>query len=90
MTDPRFRFNDLPPMTDAAMKQLADDVGVLSGSRPSFDDPKPVLDKRIMQTIYLRPSIKAKIDRALGKLSRSEWIEKAVLAALNHRGNNRG
>lgn len=48
----------------------------------SFDDPKPAPDKRKMQQIFLRPSLKDEIDRIRGKASRSEWIERAIYAAL--------
>ncbi len=50
--------------------------------RLSFDDPKPPEDKRKMQTIFLRPTLKAAIDQRRGKLSRSDWIERAIRAAL--------
>lgn len=49
---------------------------------PSFNDPKPPSDRRQMQQIFLRPSIKAEIDQRRGNLTRSVWIERAVLAAI--------
>lgn len=49
----------------------------------SFDDPKPPLDKRKQLQIFLRPTIKDRIDALRGELSRSAWIEKAVLAYLD-------
>lgn len=52
----------------------------------SFDDPKPVVEKRKMQQIFLRPSLKAEIDRVRGKVPRSEWIERAIYAALKREG----
>lgn len=48
----------------------------------SFDDPKPQAEKRKMQLIYLLPSLRDEIDAKRGKLSRSEWIERAIKAAL--------
>ena len=48
----------------------------------SFDDPKPAPDTRRQQFIFLRPSIKAEIDKVRGKMSRSEWIKRAVLREL--------
>lgn len=50
----------------------------------NFDDPKPESDKRKQQLIYLRPSLKEKIDRAraVRQESRSVWIERAVFALL--------
>ena len=48
----------------------------------NFDDPKPPPDTRIMQMIYLRPSLKERIDLARGALSRSAWIEEAIRAKL--------
>jgi hypothetical protein len=48
----------------------------------NFDDPKPPQDTRIMQMIYLRPSLKERIDLARGALSRSAWIEEAIRAKL--------
>ena len=50
----------------------------------SFDDPKPANEKRKQQLIYLLPSIKAEIEkrRATAGQSRSEWIERAIKAAL--------
>jgi len=50
--------------------------------RLSFDDPKPPREVRKMQTIFLLPSLKREIDRRRGRLSRSEWIERAILAQL--------
>lgn len=47
----------------------------------SFDDPKPD-DTRKMQQISLRPSLKTRIDNTRGRLSRSEWIERAVIFYL--------
>jgi len=52
----------------------------------SFDDPKPALEKRKMQQIFLRPSLKDEIEKVRGKLSRSEWIERAIYAALRREG----
>lgn len=52
----------------------------------SFDDPKPVPEKRKMQLIYLRPSLRAEIEKVRGKVSRSEWIERAVCAQLKREG----
>lgn len=49
---------------------------------PSFDDPAPARDTRKMLTIYLRPSLKIEIDRARGKLTRSEWFELAIVEKL--------
>jgi hypothetical protein len=49
---------------------------------PSFDDPKPPREKRKQQLIFLLPSVKARIDAVRGKVSRSEWIEIAVLEKL--------
>jgi metal-responsive CopG/Arc/MetJ family transcriptional regulator len=49
-----------------------------------FDDPKPPAEKRKQQLIYLLPSLKAEIEKrriAAGQ-SRSEWIERAIRAAL--------
>ena len=48
----------------------------------SFDDPKPPAEKRKQQLIYLLPSIKEQIDHLRGKLTRSAWIERAVLEAI--------
>ena len=48
----------------------------------NFDDPKPASDRRVQQLIYLRPSLKEQIDNRRGKLSRSEWIERAVAVFL--------
>lgn len=45
----------------------------------SLDDPKPKPDTRKYQIIYLRPSLKDKIDKQRGARSRSEWIEDAIL-----------
>jgi len=44
------------------------------------DDPTPSPDKRKQLIIYLRPSLKEKIDklRADRQESRSVWIERAV------------
>lgn len=53
----------------------------MSDRKLSFDDDKP-RDKRVMQTIYLAPSLKAEIDRLRGKITRSEWIERAIVAKL--------
>lgn len=52
----------------------------------SFDDPKPDPDTRKMQLIYLRPSLKAEIEKVRGALSRSQWIERAVQAQLRREG----
>lgn len=49
----------------------------------SFDDPKPAREKRMMQQIFLLPSVKRRIDAVRGKVSRSEWIEIVVLKELN-------
>lgn len=49
--------------------------------RLSFDDPKPD-DKRRMQQIFLRPSLREEIEQRRGKLSRSAWIERAIYAQL--------
>lgn len=57
-----------------------DPTAVGDGSAParlSFDDPKPD-DKRKMQQIFLRPSLRAEIENRRGKLSRSAWIELAI------------
>lgn len=35
-----------------------------------------------MQQIFLLPSVKGRIDAVRGKVSRSEWIERAVLEVL--------
>lgn len=51
----------------------------------SFDDPKPPKDKRKMQQIFLRPSLREEIDKRRGEVSRSEWIERAIQAALRRR-----
>lgn len=48
----------------------------------SFDDPKPPREKRVMQQIFLLPSLKQRIDAVRGKVSRSEWIERAAITAL--------
>lgn len=48
----------------------------------SFDDPKPSKDTRKQVLVFIRPSVKDRIDEARGKLSRSEWIERAVLEKL--------
>ena len=47
------------------------------------DDPKPD-DKRKQQLIYLRPSLKDRIDqqRAIRQESRSVWIERAIQLLL--------
>ncbi len=49
--------------------------------RLSFDDPKPD-DKRKMQQIFLRPSLREEIEKRRGKLSRSAWIERAIYAQI--------
>jgi hypothetical protein len=51
----------------------------------NFDDPKPESDKRKQQLIYLRPSLKARIDahRAVRQESRSVLIERAVMLLLS-------
>lgn len=51
---------------------------------PSFDDPKPIQEKRKQQIIYLLPSLKAEIDKRRfdAGQSRSEWIERVIRAAL--------
>jgi hypothetical protein len=48
----------------------------------NFDDPQPPSDKRVMQLIYLRPSLKDRIDNERGRQSRSEWIEGAIKLRL--------
>jgi hypothetical protein len=48
----------------------------------NFDDPKPAPDKRVQQLIYLRPSLKDRIDAVRGRVSRSEWIERACVVWL--------
>lgn len=48
----------------------------------SFDDPKPPPDTRKMQLITLRPSLKAEIEKRRGKLSRSAWIERAIVEKI--------
>lgn len=48
----------------------------------NFDDPKPPSDKRKQLLIYVRPSLKAEMDRLRGNLSRSLWIERTITAAL--------
>jgi hypothetical protein len=48
----------------------------------TFDDPKPPPDTRKPQLIYPRPSLRDRIDRQRGRLTRSEWIERAVMAHL--------
>jgi Ribbon-helix-helix protein, copG family len=54
----------------------------------SFDDQKPIPEKRKQQLIYLLPSVKAEIDRrrAVAGQSRSEWIERALLRDLKAKG----
>lgn len=49
-----------------------------------FDDPKPTPDKRKQQLIYLRPSLRERIDaqRTIRQESRSVWIERAIMAQL--------
>lgn len=55
----------------------------------SFDDSKPVPERRVMQIIYLLPSLKDSIDRMRPKrVSRSEWIEKAVQERLAREKSN--
>lgn len=49
----------------------------------NFDDPKPTREVRKQQLITLLPSLKASIDQRRGRLSRSEWIERAIVAALD-------
>jgi hypothetical protein len=48
----------------------------------NFDDPKPPPDTRVQQIIFLRPSLKAEIDKRRGAQTRSAWIELAIRAAL--------
>lgn len=48
----------------------------------SFDDPKPVIERRQQVIVFITPSIKARIDAIRGKLPRSHWIEKAILQQL--------
>lgn len=49
----------------------------------SFDDPKPPQDKRKQLQIFIRPTIKDRIDALRGEMSRSAWIEKAIRAYLD-------
>ena len=51
------------------------------GARLSFDDDRPD-DKRKMQQIFLRPSLRTEIDKRRGNLSRSSWIERAIFHYL--------
>jgi hypothetical protein len=46
----------------------------------NFDDPRPVPEKRSQQMIYLKPSLRQRIDmeRASTRESRSAWIERAI------------
>lgn len=44
----------------------------------NFDEPKPSPDTRKMQQITLRPSLREEIERRRGKITRSEWIERAI------------
>lgn len=48
----------------------------------NFDDPKPRPDNRKQQLIFLRPSLRVRIEAVRGDMSRSAWIERAILAAL--------
>lgn len=48
----------------------------------SFDDPKPIPERRKSETVFIAPSIKARIDTIRGKLPRSHWIERAILKQL--------
>lgn len=48
----------------------------------NFDDPKPAREKRKMQQIFILPSVRDRVDRIRGKVSRSVWIEQAILAHL--------
>lgn len=57
----------------------------MSDTKLSFDDPKPEKDTRRMQQISLRPSLKTKIDNERGRMSRSEWIERAIIFYLRER-----
>lgn len=66
-------------MTAAADRVTGGDETV--EARLSFDDPKPD-DKRKMQQIFLRPSLRAEIENRRGKLSRSAWIERAIFHYL--------
>jgi hypothetical protein len=45
----------------------------------NVDDPTPAKERRKMLTIYIGPSVKAEVDRLRGKLTVSEWIERAIL-----------
>lgn len=54
----------------------------------NFDDPKPEPDTRKMQTIFLRPTLKDAIDARRGSLSRSAWIERAIIEKLAREGAN--
>ena len=54
-------------------------LGYRRGPRPmNFDDPKPAPDTRKLQQITLRPSLREEIERRRGKITRSEWIERAI------------
>lgn len=46
----------------------------------------PDPDTRTAVLCYIRPSIKAQVDTARGKLSRSAWIERAILRLLAEGG----
>lgn len=48
----------------------------------TFDDPKPPPDTRKQQIVYLRPSLRERIEQQRGRLTRSEWIERAIMAHL--------
>lgn len=44
-------------------------------------------EKRKQQQIFLLPSLKREIDEVRGKVSRSEWIERAIVAQLAREGD---
>lgn len=46
------------------------------------DLPDGGTDTRRMQLITLRPSLKAEIEKRRGKLSRSAWIERAIVEKI--------
>jgi post-segregation antitoxin (ccd killing protein) len=50
----------------------------------SFDDPKPQPEKRKQQIIYLLPSLKDEVEKRRREAGQnlSEWIERAIKAAL--------
>lgn len=53
----------------------------------NFDDPKPPPDTRKMQQITLRPSLREEIERRRGKITRSEWIERAIREKIAREDN---